>query len=284
MIDDGAFEPCFGRALRVAASFVDQVCLDPRQSDSGTWLMFSWRCVRRGAILRGLLSAGRGSQNLAEIALRPTNPFERPFDFEQDPPNAALLDYLRSHPCPLLPSPEEHPGYYEILADELDVEHSLSTAIGLHRLVLFGTPTLAELIRFEPKVVRQCSAMVREVGMSKFAEDAEIRWGWTTSESQAALAQVVAAQAADVSIHDPETLIAAQIQAMERLAAQMEAGPLPDLRGAAMIRREISRLLLRSKTESNETAELARFIGQLGPELDSLTPVKHEEVEEVEEL
>lgn len=275
--------PCVQKDLKVAASFVHEASLDPRGPqciDNKRWLMIAWRLARRGALLRGLLSEGRGGQNLTELALRESQPFERPFEFEREPTNAALLHYLRHNPCPLLPCPVEHQTYYEILAEDLDVEGDLHALIGLHQFMHYGPPTLDELRRFEPRVIRQCGAMVKESGIAQFAEEAEIRWHWQPSESQAALAQVIHAQAEDISIHDPATLMAAQIQAMERLAANMEKGFDPDLRGAAMIRREIARLLLKARTESNDTAELARFIAQLGPELEKPTPTKAEEVKE----
>lgn len=282
--------PLSGRELTAAAYVIIQSSRDPRtpstdpMSTPDLWLMAAWRLVRRGARLRGLLADGRGKQNLTEIASRPEQPFERPFTYESVPTNAALMAYLIAHPCPLLPSPQEHEGYYEILAEDLEMHRSMEGRIGLNQIMIFGPPTLQELIRFEPQVIRKCSKMIREDGLGLFAENCENTWDWTPSEAQDVMALVIASQAEGIAIHDPQTLISAQIHSMERLAAEMEKGVQPDLRGAAMIRREIARLLLRQRTENNDTAELARFIQQIGPELERPTPKKKTEKEEREEI
>jgi hypothetical protein len=90
--------------------------------------------------------------------------------------------------------------------------------------------------------------------------------GFSERELQQLSAMHVQAQALAFASLDDESLVKIQVVELDRLASRMASGLAPDLRGAAMARREIARLL-RGEDDYGEgasTSKLARIAESKG--------------------
>lgn len=215
--------------------------LDPPHLHRPKAVVVAWRIAREAALQRGLL-ATPGTRLSALCRLNPS-PWSTNFGYEVVPQAKALVAALDQQAQPLLPVlSDETWAYFQAVAGPIRLDSTPSGRLGL--AFLTGLVVSSDEVNDqETALLEEFGRDTRTRGLAEARMQAKLRHGFSERETTQLMAMHLVEQAQIMAAVDDKTLARVQLLELDALASRMSQGVEPDLRGAAMARREIARLL-----------------------------------------